>query len=464
MNAHRRSPLVGVAASAVLIFAACSGSAGSTASPAATAAAAPSGVASTAAAPSAAVASAAAPSAASSAASSAPVVLQFWSTYNQQDTEASTFANVVIPAFEQQYPGVEVKSVVFPSSGTELLSKLLAAISAGDPPDVVRTDISWVTQLAKLGALQPLSTSLSNWQTLASSVYPGSLSTNLWKGTYYGLPLDTNTQVLFWNKADFQAAGLSGPPQTFSELVTDAQKLTDPAKKQWGLSVDGTDIWNVSPYVWSNGGSFVNAAGTTASGYVKGKATVDALTSLVNMYKAGDIGTDFLGGSGTIGGEQGFPKGQYAMYIDGPWAIPTYQSQFPNLSYGMAPIPAGSGGSISVVGGEDVVVPAGGKHLQAADEFATFLLSPTAQLAMAKAGQMSVVGSVASQETAAVSYYAPFATQLETAKARPPVPQYSQIDTDFSNALQQALHGSMTVQQAMDQVAQQADALLAQNK
>jgi len=35
---------------------------------------------------------------------------------------------------------------------------------------------------------------------------PGPLSTNLYKGGYYGIPDDTNTQVLFYNKADFAAA------------------------------------------------------------------------------------------------------------------------------------------------------------------------------------------------------------------------------------------------------------------
>ena len=35
---------------------------------------------------------------------------------------------------------------------------------------------------------------------------PGPLSTNYYKGGYYGIPDDTNTQVFFWNKADFAAA------------------------------------------------------------------------------------------------------------------------------------------------------------------------------------------------------------------------------------------------------------------
>ena len=36
-----------------------------------------------------------------------------------------------------------------------------------------------------------------------------------------------------------------------TQLFADAAKLTNKAKGQYGLGVDGTDIWNVAPYVWS---------------------------------------------------------------------------------------------------------------------------------------------------------------------------------------------------------------------
>ena len=36
---------------------------------------------------------------------------------------------------------------------------------------------------------------------LREATYPGTLSTNLYKGKYYGLPLDTNTRVLITNQA-----------------------------------------------------------------------------------------------------------------------------------------------------------------------------------------------------------------------------------------------------------------------
>jgi multiple sugar transport system substrate-binding protein len=322
-----------------------------------------------------------------------------------------------------------------------------------------------VPGLAQEGALVPLSQKMPGFQALASAVYPGTLSPVKWKGVSYGLPVDSNTQCLFWNKADFTSAGLSGPPATMSQLLSDARKLTSPARKQWGLGVDGTDLWNVLPYVWSAGGRITNSTYSTASGYLNSAATVGELSTLTGLFSSGVVGSDILGGTGVVSGEQGFPTGKYAMYIDGPWAVGTYSGGTPALTYGkqysIAPMPSGPGGSVSVIGGEDLVVPTGSKHAAAAEAFVKYMMSPTVQLEMAKAGQMSVLKSAGPAETRLHSYYAPFTRQLLTAQARPPVPNYTKIDTDISNALSAALHRKGSVKQELDAVTPQVNQLLA---
>ena len=102
--------------------------------------------------------------------------------------------------------------------------------------------------------------------------------------------------------------------------------------------------------------SFTNANYTTATGYMDSPATITAVQTFVNLLKAGDIGSDFQGGASAVSGETGFPKGEYAMYIDGPWAVPTYKGES-FTDYGIAPFPSGPGGSVSTVGGEDNWLP-----------------------------------------------------------------------------------------------------------
>ncbi len=201
------------------------------------------------------------------------MTLQFWNAYNDV-TETPVMNGVVIPSFEAANPGIKVKDDTLPYAG--LLQKFIASSAAGDPPDLMRSDIAWVPQLASEGTL--LETSAQPWfKAVAAAADPGPLSTNYWNGGYYGLPDDTNTQVFFYNKADFAAANLS-PPTTWNEMIADAKILTIPSKGQHGLGVDSTDIWNVGPYVWTDGGNFTNKKLTKATGYMNGGATRNAVS------------------------------------------------------------------------------------------------------------------------------------------------------------------------------------------
>jgi multiple sugar transport system substrate-binding protein len=382
------------------------------------------------------------------------VTLTFWSTYNTTDQENSTFVNTVIPQFEKENPGIKVVSVIYPYA--ELLSKYLAASAAGDPPDVLRSDIAWVPQLASQGVALEVS-NLPWFKAIAKDALPGPLHTTVYQGASYALPLDTNTQSLFWNKTDFAAAGITGPPTTLTQLFADAAKLTDKAKHQYGLGVDGTDIWNVAPYIWSAGGSLTNSSYSTAAGYLNSPSTVAAVQQLVSLEKAGDIGTDFLGGTGAVSGEEGFPKGEYAMYIDGPWAVPTYSALKPVPSYGISMFPSGASGSLSTVGGEDLVISKDGHNIADAEKFAEFMDSPFAQLAMAKVGDMSALATTASAEVAATPYYSVFAQQLKTAMDRPVTQNYTKLDADFTAALQEILAGKESVSAGLTAAASQYD-------
>ncbi len=70
---------------------------------------------------------------------------------------------------------------------------------------------------------------------------------------------------------------------------------------------------------------------------------------------------------------------------------PIFASSHPDFKLQVAQVPAGPGGSVSVVGGEDTVVFRNSKNKALAEEFTRYLLSGEAQLAFAKIGQMSVL-------------------------------------------------------------------------
>jgi multiple sugar transport system substrate-binding protein len=343
----------------------------------------------------------------------------------------------------------------------QLEQKFIAAAAAGNPPALLRSDIAWVPSFAAEGLLLDLSK--QKWAApILKAALPGPLSTNAFHGNYYGIPDDTNTQVLYWNKGDFAAANLPGPPTTIAQLWSDVQTLTNKSRSQYGLGVDGTDIWNVAPYIWSDGGSFTNNSITTASGYMNGNATEAAIQQLVNLDKAGDIGSDFVGGSGAVSGETGFPKGEYAMYIDGPWAVPTYRNE-KFSAYGTALFPAGPGGSVSTVGGEDLVIARDTPNLADSVKLAQFLAGPFAQLQMANQGDLAGYKTDSAAEIKAQPFLNIFVQQLATARARPVAPGYSELDADFIAEMQEVLAGKLNVSDAMNAAAQESNAALASN-
>jgi multiple sugar transport system substrate-binding protein len=309
--------------------------------------------------------------------------ITFWHAYatNAASPELQRLTKIVIPRFEKLNPDVRVVQVPFEYGS--LQQKLTTSTAGGTLPDVIRSDIAWVPQYAKLGVFAPLDKSLPGFKALAKVTYPGSLATNYYKGHYYGLPLDTNTRVEMYNAQALASAGINSPPTTFAELRAAAPKLK--AKGIYAFADGGTGGWNVLPWIWSGGGALTNATFTQATGYLNSAKTIAAVDLLVDLYKAGAIPSLMTGDQGATGTEDGLATGKYATILDGPWMFPIFRSAYPNFQLKTAMVPAGPGGSVSVVGGEDIVMTQQSKHKQATGQFIKFMLSPWAQTQMAPA-------------------------------------------------------------------------------
>ena len=390
-----------------------------------------------------------------------PITLTFWGAYGNggNSTQQDALNKTLIPAFEKANPGIKVKytDIAYDS----LLQKLTTSAAGGQLPDLVRADLGWVPQFAQNGVLVPLSDSMSDYKSLAAKDYPGSVATNRYKGKYYGLPLDTNTRVLITDQTALAKAGVTAPPTTFADLQTMADKL-----KGTGVSLfadSGLGAWNVSPWIWSGGGDLTDKDETKASGYLNSATNVQTIQMLVDWYKAGLIPNLITGNKGATGTSDGLPKSKYATIFDGPWMSGIWTGQYPKFQPTYSPIPAGAGGSISVVGGEDIVLTASSKNQKAAEKFIRFTQTADFQIAMVKTGQMTVVPSLADQQAAIAPYYKTYSDQLKTAKSRIASPNQSKIDAVLTSTLTPAFLGKTTVQAALDSAATQVDALLAGN-
>ena len=383
-----------------------------------------------------------------------PVTLQYWHTHSDPETAQ---LDKVIAAFEAENPGITVEPSRYAYS--DYKTALLTAISSGVVPDVARLDIAWVSEFADQGALVQLDGSMPGFEEIIKDTFPGPLSTNVWKGHYYGLPLDTNTQVLLWNKAVFEEAGISAPPTTMEEFAEIACTVNRSASEErYGYAQGGTYFWAPAPIFYAMGGKITDADITTATGYINGPESVAAFTMLKELYDQSCMSPNLLGGG--IATDAGHAEGTYAMIVDGPWMVDIYKNNYPEFEVNFAPIPTGPDGTTSsVVGGEDVVVMEGTASPDAAMKWAAYLLSPEAQRMMAEVGQMPTLVSLVG-DPAMPSYFGVFQEQLKTAQARVPHPKWSDMDNAINNAYQRILNGDQTPQEALDQAAEEINALL----
>ena len=395
----------------------------------------------------------------SAAAAQDKITITIWHTYNEVSPENDMLTKTLIPEFEQQNPDITVNAVPYPYDGFR--QALLTALAGGTGPDLARLDIIWSPEFANQGVLAQLDTVMPDFKTFADAVFPGPLATNAYNGHYYGLPLDTNTRVLLYSPDTLKTAGIDAPPATIDDVKADCEKVKALNNGTFLFSDGGTSGWNLLPWIWSMGGDITDANYTKATGYLNSAKTVATYQFLADMIKSGCF-TDGMTGSGIDTGA-GFFGGTILTELDGPWTFPTAQSQYPDFKLTPTLMPAGDGGSISVVGGENIVMFNTTPNQDAALKFLRFTQSADYQQKMSTIGQLTVQPAlVATDYFKNHPYYPVFLKQLATAKPRTPVPQWNAMEEILSDAGQTILRGESSAQDALDAAASQIDALLAE--
>lgn len=388
--------------------------------------------------------------------SETPVTINFWHHYSAQSAENETLMNDLIPKFESENPGIKVNAVSH--EWAELHDKILVSASSQSLPDVARLDIAWLPEFEQMGVLVALDQEMPDFAEVAGTLLDSALSTASVGGSYYALPLNTNSKILFYNTAMLEAAGVE-VPTTMDEWVEAVRKLSGAnanGQQIWGWNEPALSGWNICPFIWSFGGSLTDEEQTVATGYINSPETVKAVETFAMLAQEGAL-TGF--NSGDIPMTDGFGTGRYAMMLEGPWKTAELAGAYPDVAYGTAYMPAGEGGSISVLGGEDIAM-FNTANREAAWKFMQFMTGEYAETAMAKCGQIPVNKAALESDTVKNADYAPFIQAIETAKARPTVAAWSEMDNELTNAMTAVVNGEKTAQEAMDELAVVFDELL----
>ncbi|PKL00651.1 MAG: hypothetical protein CVV56_05000 [Tenericutes bacterium HGW-Tenericutes-1] len=345
------------------------------------------------------------------------ITLTFWHTYG--DSEEAVLTDTVLPLWAAAHPNITINAVR--QDGSQYHEMVVMSFGTGNGPDVARIDISNTASYAEQGGLVALNT-FDDFDTVSALYLDGPLSTSLYKGSYYGLPLDTNCKAAVVNMNLLESElGLTEIPATMEEFITAAT-----GRGTFSINVSGVGDWDLYPYFWLFGGSLTNDEFTQATGYLNSAASIASINKLKEL-NALDIFTirDIDGTADAWAGIQD----TYVMFFEGPW-------------YGFsedivaATIPTYNGRSASVVGGENISVFSTSEHPEAAYEFAKFMTSEAVQLAMLTVGQLPILKSlVTSDAVLANPKWSVYMKQLESAQARIPSPNNDEIKTIWSNAM-----------------------------
>lgn len=384
------------------------------------------------------------------------ITINFWHHYSGESAENKTLNEVIIPEFEKQNPGIKVNAVSH--EWAELHDKILISTSSNSLPDVARCDIAWLPEFEQMGILVPLDSEIEDFSEIASGLLDSAMSTAKIKDHYYGLALNTNSKILFYNTKMLKDAGVE-VPNTMDEWVKAVKALSGKNSKgqqTWGWNEPGLSAWNICPFIWSYGGALTNPEQTKATGYMNSPETIKAVETFADLYKENAL-TGF--NSGDIPMTDGFGTGRYAMMLEGPWKISELAGAYPDVEYGTTQIPEGKGGAISVLGGEDIAMFKNANK-DAAWKFMKFMTSKFSEVEMSKCGQLPVNKEALETPEVKSASFAPYLEAIKTAKARPTVAAASKIDNELMIAMHEILDGNKTAKQAMDDLAVKVDALL----
>jgi multiple sugar transport system substrate-binding protein len=139
----------------------------------------------------------------------------------------------ILDGFKARFPKLTVETIS--GAWNPTLDKIAEMVAAGTPPDVWYGEDGRATGWGPRGWIRDLAPYVK--RDMKESDYLGMSASKDPENHLWAVPGDLQVAALFYNTAAFDAVGLKYPTDkwTLDDLTTAAQRLTDPAKKQFGF-------------------------------------------------------------------------------------------------------------------------------------------------------------------------------------------------------------------------------------
>jgi ABC-type glycerol-3-phosphate transport system substrate-binding protein len=303
----------------------------------------------------------------STSSSAAPAQLTVWRMGSSTPAQV-TWMSSVVSQFHKNYPAyakTKVNVVFVP--WTNRTADWTNALSSGkNAPDITELGNTDTPTEASLGMLANITSNVNAWSN-KSNVVSGMLANDTQSGTIYAVPWFGGVRGIWYRTDQFKAAGVTSPPATWAQLVTDAKKLMAKYPGTYGLGAPTYDSPAVASFIWGAGGQIATQQNGKWVAQLTSPQSEAGIKFYVDLYQANHvspakyIGQTELGNVGATSGgpNEDFALGKLDMYIDGPWASGTFPANaVGKSSWASFPIPSENGPNPAPVfsGGSDLAV------------------------------------------------------------------------------------------------------------
>ena len=391
-------------------------------------------------------------------ASSGRTAIEFWTM--QLQPEFNDYFHSLIKTFETQNPSIKVNWVDVPWSAME--NKILTAVSAKTPPDVVNLNPVFASQLAGRNAWLNLDAKVPN--EVRSSYLPNIWKSSTLNGKSFGIPWYLTTQLTIYNTDLLKRAGINKAPSTYIELAQVAQQIKDKTGKYaFFVTFVPQDSGEVLESFVQMGVTLVDATGKAAFNSPQGKA---AFQYWVDLYKKGLLPKEVL----TQGHRHAidlYESGETALLSSGGEFLTTIAKNAPAIAQASAIAPQLTGETgkknVAVM---NMVIPRDTKQPDAALKFALFVTNDQNQLAFAKAANV-LPSTIKSLSNSYFKDLSANATTLDKARVMsakelqqaeiltPTLKDFNILQKGIYENLQAAMLGEKTVDKAVEDAAQE---------
>lgn len=312
--------------------------------------------------------------------------------------------------------------------------------------DVFALDVTDTAYFAANGWLQPIE---NETEVDTSGLIEAAVDSATYNGTLYGVPQNTNAQLLYY-RTDLQPEA----PANWEELVSSCEAaeganvdcLQTQLSQYEGLTVAATQ------FIHSWGGQVVGEDGNTPE--LDTEEARAGLTALVDAYKGGVISqkTDAFTEEETA---QAFLAGETMYSYNWPYMYESGQSDPTSQVQGdfqVAPIVGEDGPGQSTLGGYNNAINVFSENKETARAFLEFIISEDVQMGFAEQSFPPVLSSIYDDEALQQEFpYMPaLKAALDNAEPRPVTPFYPSVSKAIQDNTFAALRGEKDVEQALN--------------